>query len=184
MIVFKLTKQNFSKNTFFTIKKTSLAKALFSFGYIYKIHKGVATVFWYDNGIKSELKFKVKELVSKYKSIYPYYNTKFIRGNIWKYSYLTLLKYVNKDTGFSFIKVDKITYKISPIKGNTVEICDAKYVLQHNIRDLSGTIINITNHDHPICYDIETSEGIFTMSRNSFSIVPQDYFVLLSIRCQ
>jgi len=183
MITFKLTKQNFSKNTFFTAKKTPISKTLNSFGYIYKINKGVATVFWYDNYIKSELKFKIKELISNYKSIYPYYNTSFIRGNIWKYSYLTLLNHIHKDNGFSCIKVDKMTYKINPIKKSNVEICDARYVLDNHITDLKGKIVNITNHNHPITYDIKTSEGTFNMNRNSFAIVPQDYFILLSIRC-
>jgi hypothetical protein len=168
MIKFKITKQSFELNTFFTKKTTPIDKTLNSFGYIRSVRKGDnINVYWYDN----------------YKRRYPYYNSNVMRGNIWKHSYLTLLTKINPEKGFSQIKVDKMTYKINPVKGNDVEISDAKYVLKHNITALDGKIIKITNHSHPSVYDIKTSEGVFSMSRNCFSLSPQDYFVLLSIRC-
>jgi len=181
MITFRNTKQSFEKNTFFTKKTTPICNTLNSFGYLKYIDKrGFAIVDWYDNYNKAELKFKIKELQDKYKSIYPYYNTPTVRGNIWKHSYTTLLQYINKDTGFSKIKVDKVTYKISPIKGNNVIICDARFVLENNITILEGKIKRIIKN----VYTIITSEGEFVMGRNCFSILPQDYFILLSIRCK
>jgi hypothetical protein len=184
MITFKLTKPNFSRNTFIAKKKTPISNTLNSFGYIKIINsnfhsKHYATVYWYDNFIKSELTFSYKELEDNYKSIYPYYNTKFVRGNIWKYSYETLLAKIHKDMGFCNIKVDKMTYKKVPIKGNNVIIMDAVYVLSNGITKLQGVIEKIIKNT----YTIHTEEGNFTMSRCSFVLLPQDYFILLSIRC-
>ena len=181
MLSFRLTKQSFVKNSFFTRKTTPMIKTLNSFGYLKFIDKkGNAVVEWYDNYIKSELTFKMKELVDNYKSIYPYYNTKFVRGNIWKHSYTTLLQKIHKDTGFSNIKVDKITYKKLPIKGNNVIITDAVYVLSNNITKLQGKLTGLSK---PKDYVVTTEEGEFSMGRNSFNVLPQDYFILLSIRC-
>lgn len=180
MITFKLTKQNFSVNTFFAKKTTPIANTLNSFGYLKSIDKkGIAIVHWYNNYIKIELTFKIKELLDNYKSIYPYYNTKFIRGNIWKYSYLTLLQHIHKDTGFSKIMVDKMTYKILPVKENNVIITDAVYVLSNNITKLQGIIKKFNKHN----YTILTEEGEFILTRCQFTLLPQDNFILLSIRC-
>lgn len=184
MITFRYTKQNFISNSFIAIKTTPMINTLNSFGYLKSIDKkGKCIVWWYSNFIKVEMIFKMKDLLNNYKSVYPYYNTKFIRGNIWKYSYLTLLNHIHKDKGFSCIKVDKVTYKINPIKKNDIIICDARYVLSNKITSLEGKIINIVNHTHPAIYTIRTKEGNFDMLRNNFSLLPQDYFDLLSIRC-
>ena len=180
MITFRTNKQNFISNTFITIKTTPIAKTLNSFGYIKFINKNNCTVWWYDNYVKSELSFKMKELIANYKSIYPYYNTKFVRGNIWKHSYTTLLQKIHKDMGFSNVKVDKITYRKPPIKGNNVLITDAVYVLSNNITKLQGILTSLSK---PKDYVITTEEGKFSMGRNSFTVLPQDYFILLSIRC-
>ena len=178
MITFKITKQNFKPNTFITRKDCPISKTLNKFGYIKSISKDKAIVLWYDNYIKSELTFKLKELIN-YKSIYPYYNTKFVRGNIWKHSYLTLLRSIHSETGFSNIKVDKMVYKKPAYKGMNVVISDAVYVLSNNITKLEGKIIKDGKHE----YIIRTVEGEFTMCRTSFLVLPQDYFILLSIRC-
>lgn len=184
MITFRLAKQSFQSNTFIAIKTTPIVNTLNAFGYLRSIDKkGKCIVWWYSNFIKVEMVFKLKDLLNNYKSIYPYYNTKFIRGNIWKYSYLTLLNHIHKDKCFSCIKVDKVTYKINPIKKNDVTICDAQYVLSNKITILEGKIINITNHNHPVIYTVKTKEGKYYMPRNYFSLLPQDYFNLLSIRC-
>lgn len=181
MITFKLTKSNFSNNTFITRKNVPISKTLSSFGYIKSVNfkKQTNTVYWYDNFIKSELTLKNRDLLDNYKSIYPYYNTKFVRGNIWKHSYETLLSKICKDTGFCNIKVDKMTYKKVPIKGNNVIIMDAVYVLSHNITKLQGVIEDIKGKE----YTIKTTEGEYSMGRCSFTLLPQDYFILLSIRC-
>lgn len=181
MITFKLTKSNFSNNTFITKKGTPISKTLNSFGYIKNVNfkKQSSTIYWFDNFIKSELTFKLKDLSANYKSIYPYYNTKFVRGNIWKYSYETLLSKINKDTGFYNIKVDKMVYKKVPYKGNNVLITDAVYVLSHNITKLQGVLKSIKGKE----YTIKTQEGVYSMGRCSFALLPQDYFILLSIRC-
>lgn len=180
MITFRNTKQDFSKNTFITAKKTPIAKTLNSFGYLkYIDKKGIAIVDWYDNYIKSELRFKMSELCTNYKSICPYYNTKFVRGNIWKHSYTTLLTKIHKDTGFSKIKVDKVTYKKKPIKGNNVIITDAVYVLSNGITDLQGKLRKLTKNT----FTIKTAQGEYVLERNSFAVLPQDYFILLSVRC-
>jgi hypothetical protein len=184
MITFRCTNQSFLPNTFITKKTTPIAKTLNAFGYLKSIDKnGKCIVIWYSNYIRTELTFNLKELAKEYKSIYPYYNTPIIRGGIWKYSYLTLLRSIHKDTGFSKIKVDPMTCKIRPIKGNDVEISDARYVLEWAMTDLKGKIIEITNHDRPPIYSIKTIDGVFEMARTSFILMPQDYFILLSIRC-
>lgn len=184
MITFRLTKQSFNKNTFFTKKTTPIANSLNSFGYLKSVNKkGNCIVWWYDNFIKSELCFKLSDLTANYKSVYPYYNTKFLRGNIWKFSYLTMLEKLHSDRGFSNIKVDKVTYKILPIKKKDVMISDAYFVLEHHITELKGTIINITNHNQPAIYTIKTIEGVYYMPRNYFNLLPQDSFDLISIRC-
>jgi hypothetical protein len=184
MITFRCTKQSFQSNTFIAIKTTPIVNTLNAFDYLKSIDKkGKCIVWWYSNFIKSELTFKLKDLVHNYKSIYPYYNTKFIRGNIWKYSYITLLNHIHKDKGFSCIKVDKITYKINPLKKSNVIINDARFALENKITILEGKIVNITNHNHLTIYTIKTKEDIYYMPRNYFSLLPQDYFDLLSIRC-
>ena len=169
----------FNKNTFFTKKTTPISKILNSFGYIKTITKNRVIVDWYDNYTKVELQFKLKELIEGYKSIYPYYNTPYLRGNIWKYSYGALLTKIHRDTGFSKIKVDKVTYKKTPVKRNDVEINDAKYVLYHNITDLKGKITKVNK----CMYEITTSEGVYCMPRTYFTLLPQDEFILLSVRC-
>lgn len=180
MITFRITQQSFQKNTFFCKKTTPIAKSLNAFGYLKGFNKdGKAIVDWYYNFVRSEILFTTKELKEGYKSIYPYYNTKTVRGNIWKYSYTTLLKNICPNRGFSQIKVDKLTYKITPIKGNKVIINDAVYVLKNGITDLYGKIVTVHNGS---C-NIKTSQGVFSVKRNSFTILPQDYFILLSIRC-
>lgn len=182
MIVFRLTRQTFAKNTFFTKRTTPIAKTLNSFGYIKHITaNGVAIVDWYDNFTKVELRFRMRELIEEYKSIYPYYNNPHVRGNIWKHSYHILLRNIHKDTGFSKIKVDKVVYKKTPNKGNKVLICDAQYVQKNNIdiNKLEGKIIKIKNNT----YEVITEQGKFAMNRNNFLLQPQDFFILLSVRC-
>lgn len=181
MITFKLTKQNFNKSTFVTRKDIPISKTLNNFGYIryFDFKKETVVIEWYNNFNKSEIKVRKKDLFANYKSIYPYYNTKFSRGNIWKYSYETLLSKIDKEKGFCNIKVDKMTYKKVPIKGNNVIITDAVYVLGHNITKLQGVIKAINKKE----YTIQTQEGKYVMNRCSFALLPQDYFILLSIRC-
>lgn len=180
MIRFKLSKQNLQPNTFIAKRTTCIDSCLNAFGFIKRIDKkGIVIVDWYYNFIKSEIKFKLSELKEDYKSILPYYNTKFLRGNIWKYSYTTLLNKIHPEKGFSQIKVDKMTYKMHPIKGNNVIITDAVYVLSNKITKLEGKIVNINKKE----YSIKTKEGVYVMNRNSFAVLPQDYFILLSIRC-
>jgi len=180
MITFRLSKQNFSKNTFITAKTTPISKTLNSFGYIHHFtNKELAIVYWYDDFIKSELNFRLKDLIANYKNIYPYYNTSYLRGNIWKYSYSTLLSKIDPNKGFGQITVDKMTYKKTPIKGNNVIITDAVYVLANGITKLEGVISKLDKH----YYTINTEEGKFILTRNSFTLLPQDYFILLSIRC-
>jgi len=72
-----------------------------------------------------------------------------------------------------------MTYKKTPIKGNNVIITDAVYVLANGITKLEGVISKLDKH----YYTINTEEGKFILTRNSFTLLPQDYFILLSIRC-
>jgi len=179
MIKFRLTNQRFEHNTFIARKKTPIDKTLNDFGYIKFIHKNVANVLWFNNYRRIELTFKLTELKNSYKSIYPYYNTKVVRGNIWKYSYLTLLSKICPEKGFTQIKVDKMIYKKNPNIKDKVMITDAKYVLDAGITDLNGYIRKRTKNT----FTIHTNQGEYIMTRNSFALLPQDYFVLLNIRC-
>lgn len=180
MIKFRLTNQNFEPNTFIARKRTPIDKTLNDFGYIKSINnKGIANVLWFNNYRRVELTFKLTELKNSYKSIYPYYNTKVVRGNIWKYSYLTLLSKIYPEKGFTQIKVDKMTYKKNPNIKDKVMITDAKYVLDAGITDLNGYIRKRTKNT----FTIHTNQGEYIMTRNSFALLPQDYFVLLNIRC-
>jgi len=180
MILFKLTKKCFESNTFITRKNVSLNKTLNNFGFIHHIkNNGIAVVWWYDNFRKAELSFKLSELHSNYKSIYPYYNNNKVRGNIWKYSYLTLLSKVHSDRGLSQIKVDKMVYKKTANVLDNVLITDAVYVLQNKITSLEGTIVSRNRN----LYEVETKQGVFVMKRSNFRLLPQDDFYLLNIRC-
>lgn len=180
MIKFRLTNQRFEPNTFIARKKTPIDKTLNDFGYIKSISKrGIANVLWFNNYRRVELTFRVSELINNYKSIYPYYNNSLIRGNIWKYSYLTLISKICPEKGFTQIKVDKMTYKKNPKIKDKVAITDARYVLDAGITDLDGVIRKRTNNS----FTIHTTEGEYIMSRNSFALLPQDYYIILSIRC-
>jgi hypothetical protein len=180
MITFRVTKQDFKVNTFFTKKSTSIANSQLAFGYLKSIDKkGNCIAIWYSNFIKAELHFKLKELKVNYKSIYPYFNNKVMRGGIWKHSYLTLLNNICPERGFSRIKVDKMTYKIHPLKGNDVIISNARKVLEHNLTVLEGKIIKTNKH----VFDVKSKDGTFSLLRCDFEILPQDYFILLAIRC-
>lgn len=184
MITFRVTKQSFQVNTFFARKTTPIANTLNAFGYLKSVDKrGNCIGVWYDNFRKVELKYTIKELQRDYKSIYPYFTTKTFRGGIWKYSYQTLLNKICPEQGFSKIMVDPIVCKVRPIKKNKVEICDARYVIEHNMKDLYGKIIDIKNHNAPPVFSIRTSEGIYKLSRTYFTLIPQDSFTLFSIRC-
>lgn len=181
MITFRISKQCFVKNTFIAAKTTPIAKTLNSFGYIKNISKkGIVTVDWYSHFVRAELRFKMSDLIKDYKSIFPYYNTAKIRGNIWKHSYRVLLDKIDVNKGFNPLKVDKLVYKKVPIIGSDVKICSAQVVLDNQLTDLRGIVRYI---DRVGLYTIETAEGEFKMSRCSFELLPQDYFILLSIRC-
>lgn len=184
MITFRLTKQDIRPNTFITVKTFPLSKALNSFGYIRRITKyKMVMIDWYDNYKLIQIKRSLRDCKEDYKSIYPYFNTSFVRGNIWKHSYNVLLSKINPETGFTKIKVDKVTYKKPAYKGMNVIISDAVFVLSNNITKLEGKVTDVLNHrEHPL-YRIKTVEGEFEIPRTSFLVLPQDYFILLSVRC-
>lgn len=182
MITFRLDKKAFAKNTFFAHKKTPIDETLNHFGFIKHITKnGLIIADWYENFVKMELTFKPKELSLEYKSIYPYYNNKTVRGNIWKHSYLTLLSKIHKDYGVSKLMVDKVTYKKTPVIKDNVIIVDHKVISSLQIDDLKGFVELYDTRSKE--YVIKTATRRFIMKRTSFVLQPQDDFVLLAIRC-
>jgi hypothetical protein len=181
MITLRITKQNFVKHSFVIFKGTSVQNALNSFGFIKEIKNNRVLLWWYDNFVRSEEWTTLINLQKDYRSVYPYYNNHQLRGNIWKHSFLTLLNRIDENKGFSKIVVDKLTYKKTPHKNDNVIISNAVFVLNNNITKLEGKIVYM--YKKTKTYKVVTVEGSYILRRSNFTLLPQDYFILLSIRC-
>ena len=180
MIVFKRSIQKFEVNSFVTDKLTTSNQTLFNFGYIesFDCMTDSYNVIWVKDFHLSKVKIRFRDMQKFYRSIYPYYNSVRLRGNIWKYSYRVLLDKLGCD-GFQKLKVDKLVYKKSPKINDKVLVTDAVYVLKNNIRSLDGEI----KAKNGRLYTISLPQGTFEMKRSSFKLIPQDEFQLISVRC-
>lgn len=188
MLTFRITRTKFEGNSFCIKKDTSIKQAKQKFYYIisYSTENSAFYIAEYEYNVELE-KYEVcytfitfRDLKESYRSVIPYYNTKYLRGNIWKQSYPTLLLHFQESINDK-LYVDKLVYKRNPSNQCKIAIMDYEVIVKNGLSDNRATVAYCYKKSKD--YRVITSIGKqLRLKRTQFRLFKQDEFILLAVR--